>query len=72
MWSFVADGFGDTPLAKITKTKSGVVIGIEGNLDITKDAPEFLLTADIVLKNPNEFTRALRHAANVMRVPRNR
>lgn len=66
-WGFAADGFGDTPLAKISKIRSGVVIGIEGNLDITKDTPEFLHLADIVLRNPAEFTKALRHAASVLR-----
>ena len=66
-WGFVADGFGDTPLAKISKIRSGVVIGIEGNLDITKDAPEFLNLADIVLRSPTEFTKALRHAVNILR-----
>lgn len=70
-WNFAADGYGDTLIAKVTKARSGVVIGIEGNLDITKDAPEFLLTADVVLKNPSEFTRTLRHATNVLRVRRN-
>lgn len=66
-WGFVADGFGDTPLAKISKIRSGVVIGIEGNLDITRDAPEFLNSADIVLINPTEFTKALRHAVSILR-----
>lgn len=66
-WGFVADGFGDTPLAKVSKIRSGVVIGIEGNLDITKDTPEFLNSADIVLRNPAEFTKALRHAVNILR-----
>ena len=66
-WGFVADGFGDTPLAKISKNRSGVVIGIEGNLDITKDAPEFLQLANIVLRNPVEFTKALRHTVSILR-----
>ncbi|MCL4359652.1 hypothetical protein M1555_00155 [Patescibacteria group bacterium] len=65
-WGFAADGFGDTPIAEVTKARQGVVIGIEGNLDITKDAPEFLQLADIVLRNPAEFTKALRHAANIL------
>ncbi len=66
-WGFVADGFGDTPIAEVTKMRRGVVIGIEGNLDMTKDAPEFLRSADIVLRNPAEFTKALRHAAIILR-----
>lgn len=66
-WGFVADGFGDTPLAKISKIRSGVVIGIEGNLDIIKDTPEFLNSADIVLRNPAEFTKAIRHAVGILR-----
>lgn len=64
-WGFAADGFGDTPLAVVTKSRGGVVIGIEGNLDLTKDAPEFLQKADATLRNPRDFTQALRHTASV-------
>jgi len=65
-WGFVADGFGDAPIAKVTKARQGVVIGIEGNLDITDDAPEFLQISDVVLKDPEEFARSLRHATRII------
>lgn len=65
-WAFAADGFGDTPIAIVTKTRGGVVIGIEGNLDITNEVPYFLQIADVVLKTSNEFNDALRHAANIL------
>jgi hypothetical protein len=65
-WGFAADGFGDTPLAVVAKSRGGVVIGIEGNLDLTKDAPEFLQKADVTLRNPGDFTQALRYTANIL------
>ncbi|MEO8581750.1 MAG: hypothetical protein ABI425_04220 [Patescibacteria group bacterium] len=65
-WAFAADGFGDAPLSRVTSIRNGVVIGIEGNLDTTSDATEFLLTANVVLRNPREFNDALRHASHVI------
>lgn len=62
-WCFVADGFGDLPLSLVTKKKQGIVIGIEGNLDIAEDANTFLSTAHAVLKNPKEFSEMLYHTA---------
>lgn len=66
-WAFVADGFGDVPLSYITRSRNGIVIGIEGNLDIAEDAAEFLNTAHAVLKTPNEFSQALRHTATILK-----
>ncbi len=66
-WGFVADGYGDAPLATVTKRKNGLVLGIEGNLDMTGDAPEFLGSADVVLKSPDEFVQALKYSAQVIR-----
>ncbi len=61
-WVFVADGFGDTPLAYVTKRRNGAVIGIEGNLDDSNEPPEFLRNADYVLSDPEEFAKALNYA----------
>ena len=71
-WSFVADGFGDTPLANVTHSRGGVVIGIEGNLDMTNDASIFLARAHARLRDPREFAGALRHTASVLRGKRMR
>lgn len=60
---FVADGFGDTPLVSIIKRQNGAVIGIKGNLDESKEPPEFLSQADYVLNNPEEFAQTLHYAA---------
>lgn len=62
-WVFAADGFGDTALAIVTKKFNGAVIGIEGNLDVSDEPPEFLKNADFVLRNPEELNLALSYAA---------
>ena len=64
-WVFIADGFGDTELARLTQEREGMVISIAGNLDISPEAKKFVSMADIQLKNPAEFVDALYYAALV-------
>jgi len=64
-WSFAADGFGDSPLAKVVKNRKGLVIGIEGNLDMI-DLSEFLRLSDVVVRNPQEFTESLRQTISIL------
>ncbi|HSX40843.1 MAG TPA: hypothetical protein VLF68_04500 [Candidatus Saccharimonadales bacterium] len=67
-WVFVADGFGDMPLAEFTKTHpQGTVIGIEGNLDVSDEVPQFLHHANAVIKNPDEFVQALSYTSTLLR-----
>ena len=65
-WIFVADGFGDTTLAFVTKNFGGCVIGIEGNLDDSDEPKSFLRNADYVLSNPQEFAKALEYVASCL------
>lgn len=69
-WIFVADGFGDMPLAVATHDKGGLVVGVRGNLDISNEAEIFLENADIVLDNPEELATALHHAAHLLPMER--
>lgn len=71
-WIFVADGFGDTSLAIETRRRTnGAVIGIEGNLDISNDVPEFLRSANAVLETPQDFVQSLQHTAYLLSKARN-
>ena|SRR3989344_3021627 len=65
-WVLAADGFGDTALATVTKKFKGAIIGVEGNLDVSNEPPEFLNSADLVLRDPEELAFALSHAANCL------
>ena len=51
-WVFVADGFGDSHLALVTKERGGLVVGIEGNLDVSSEPPKFLTQSHYVLVHP--------------------
>ena len=62
-WVFIADGFGDVELARLTCERGGLVVSIGGNLDITPDAEKFAGLADIQLKSPAELVGALYYAA---------
>lgn len=63
-WVFAADGFGDSHLAEETKRRGGIVIGIEGNRDVSSEPFAFLNNADFVLRNPDELSLAMHIAAN--------
>lgn len=65
---FVADGFGDMPLAEEIKRRGGPVIGIKGNLDESNEPNAFLdlVGSKNVLENPSDFVTALYHTADIL------
>lgn len=56
----VADGYHDAVLGYINKAHGGLNIGVEGNLDKSNDASNYMKLTDIRLGSVHEFTEAVR------------